>query len=80
MLEVGANEDMDIPPLECVGEEQENNENQNQNQRNTFASAPTSSNGVGEPEQSQQIDIPQGVHTDQIDSVQALRSLQKQRQ
>ncbi len=80
MLEVGANEDMDIPPLEWVGEEQENNENQDQNQMHTLASAPTTSNGVGEPGQSQQIDIPLDVHTDQIDSAQALWSLLQQRQ
>ncbi len=30
MLEVGADEDMKIPPLEWVGEEQEDNENQDQ--------------------------------------------------
>ena len=80
MLEVGADEDMDIPPLEWVGEEQENNDNQDQNQRHTLASAPTTSNGVGEPGQDQQIDIPQDVHTDQIDSAQALWSLLQQRQ
>ncbi len=78
ILEVGANDDMDIPPLEWVGEEYESNENQDQNQMHTLASAPTTSNGVGEPGQSQQIDIPQGVHTDQIDSAQALWSLLQQ--
>ncbi len=71
---------MDIPPLEWVGEEQENNDNQNQDQMHTPAGAPTSSNGVGEPGQSQQNDISRGVHTDQIDSAQALRSLLQQRQ
>ncbi len=49
MLEVGANEDMDIPPLEWVGEEQEDNENQDQDQMHTPASASTTTNGVGEP-------------------------------
>ncbi len=55
MLDVGASDDIDIPPLERVGEEQQNNENQDQNQMHAIANAPTANNGVGEPEQSQQI-------------------------
>jgi hypothetical protein len=46
----------------------------------TPASTPTTTNGVGEPGQDQQNNIPRGMHTDQIDSAQALRSLLQQRQ
>ncbi len=67
-------------PFERVGEEQEKIENRDQIQMHTAASTPTFINGVGEPERSQHMAIHQGVHVDQMDSAQALQSLQRQRQ
>ncbi len=71
---------MDITPLEWVGAEHETNENHDQNQLHAIASAPTTNNRVGEPGQSQQIETHQDVHTDEIDSVQAMWSQLQQRQ